>query len=45
MLLFRYPKLKELGLKWFAVPGVSNMAMDCGATALNGWYMPSKTIP
>ena len=49
MLHFRYPKLKELDLKWFAVPGVSNMAMDCGgmyypATGFNGWYMSTEIV-
>ena len=44
-----YPKLAELGLRWYAVPGVSNMYTDCGgltftASAFNGWYMSTEVV-
>ncbi|CAG4908085.1 unnamed protein product [Colias eurytheme] len=37
----------DLGLKWYALPAVSNMRLDCGgleftATAFNGWYMGTE---
>lgn len=43
----RYDWFKELGLKWYALPAVSNMRLDCGgleftATAFNGWYMGTE---
>ena len=43
----RLPSFQELGLKWYAVPGVTNMALDCGgllftAVPFNGWYMSSE---
>ncbi|CAG0906151.1 unnamed protein product, partial [Cyprideis torosa] len=42
-----YPGIGELGLKWYAVPAVSSMFLDCGgivfpATAFNGWYMVTE---
>ncbi|XP_066928412.1 nitric oxide synthase, inducible-like [Clytia hemisphaerica] len=42
-----YPKLDELGLKWYAVPAVSNIMLDCGglqftACPFNGWYMATE---
>ncbi|XP_061712007.1 nitric oxide synthase-like [Cydia pomonella] len=38
---------KELGLRWYALPAVANMRLDCGgieftATAFNGWYMGTE---
>ena len=46
-ILFSYPKLDELGLKWYAVPAVSNIMLDCGglqftACPFNGWYMATE---
>ncbi|XP_023316908.1 nitric oxide synthase-like [Trichogramma pretiosum] len=37
----------SLGLKWYAVPAVSNMVFDCGgleftAAPFNGWYMSTE---
>ncbi|XP_045592940.1 nitric oxide synthase, salivary gland isoform X1 [Procambarus clarkii] len=37
----------ELGLRWFALPGVSSMLFDCGgvefpAAPFNGWYMSTE---
>ena len=48
-LVASYPGLADLNLKWFAVPGVSNMGMDCGgqfhmATGFNGWYMSTEIV-
>jgi len=45
----RYPKFDQLGLKWFAVPAVCNMSLDCGgqiypATGFNGWYMSTEIV-
>ncbi|XP_067655044.1 nitric oxide synthase 1-like [Haliotis asinina] len=42
-----YPWFEELGLKWFAFPGVSKMLLDCGgiefpAIPFNGWYMGTE---
>ncbi len=42
-----YPRLHELGLKWYAVPAVSDMALDCGGilyrcAPFNGWYMATE---
>lgn len=36
-----------MNLRWYAVPGVSNMLFDCGgiqftATAFSGWYMSTE---
>ncbi|KAJ0180349.1 hypothetical protein K1T71_003753 [Dendrolimus kikuchii] len=42
-----YEWFKDLGLKWYALPAVSNMRFDCGGleftgTAFNGWYMGTE---
>ncbi|XP_055327334.1 nitric oxide synthase-like protein [Paramacrobiotus metropolitanus] len=42
-----YTKLENLGLKWYAVPAVSNMTFDVGgvffpAVAFSGWYMNTE---
>lgn len=42
-----YPGLKDLGLKWYAVPAVSDIALDCGGllyrcAPFNGWYMATE---
>nr|AAS93626.1 nitric oxide synthase a [Sepia officinalis] len=42
-----YPWFEELGLKWFAFPGVSSLLFDCGgleftAAPFNGWYMGTE---
>lgn len=47
LLLLRYEWFAELGLQWYAIPGVSNMMFDCGglqftAAPFNGWYMSSE---
>ncbi|XP_053639643.2 nitric oxide synthase, salivary gland-like [Cherax quadricarinatus] len=47
---FQHPKyewFKELELKWFAMPAVSSMMLDCGgieftAAPFNGWYMSTE---
>ena len=36
-----------MGLKWYALPAVSGMALDCGGLqftclAFNGWYMTTE---
>lgn len=43
----RYDWFEELGLKWFAVPGVSCLMLDAGgleftAIPFNGWYMGTE---
>ncbi|MCE5039108.1 nitric oxide synthase oxygenase [Staphylococcus auricularis] len=43
----RYPKLKDLGLKWYAVPIISNMDLKIGGITyptapFNGWYMVNE---
>ncbi|XP_064619550.1 nitric oxide synthase, salivary gland-like [Lineus longissimus] len=43
----KYPWFEEMGLKWFAVPGVSGMLLDCGgldfsACPFSGWYMGTE---
>lgn len=45
--LHRYDWFKELSLRWYALPAVSNMMFDCGgiqftATAFSGWYMSTE---
>ena len=45
-----YPKLDELGLRWYAVPAVSNIMLDCGglqftACPFNGWYLTISFFP
>ncbi|CAG9783567.1 unnamed protein product [Diatraea saccharalis] len=42
-----YDWFKDLGLRWYALPAVSNMRLDCGGleftgTAFNGWYMGTE---
>ena len=42
-----YPKLAELGLKWYAVPIISNMDLKIGGITyptapFNGWYMVTE---
>ena len=44
---FRYDWFQDLGLKWYTLPGVSNMMFDCGGLQFtgcpfNGWYMASE---
>jgi nitric-oxide synthase len=43
----RYPWFAELGLKWYAVPAVSDMRMEIGGihysmAPFNGWYMGTE---
>lgn len=43
----RYPKLKDLNLKWYAVPIISNMDLQIGGITyptapFNGWYMVTE---
>jgi nitric-oxide synthase, bacterial len=43
----RHPWFAELGLRWFAVPAISNMCLAIGgvcysAAPFNGWYMGSE---
>lgn len=43
----RYDWFEDLGLRWYALPAVSNMMFDCGgiqftATAFSGWYMSTE---
>ncbi|CAD2072263.1 nitric oxide synthase oxygenase [Phocicoccus pinnipedialis] len=42
-----YPKLAALGLKWYAVPMISNMILEIGGieyhtVPFNGWYMETE---
>ncbi|CAC5400378.1 NOS1 [Mytilus coruscus] len=42
-----HPSLADLGLKWFCVPAVSGMKIDCGgleftASPFSGWYMSTE---
>jgi nitric-oxide synthase len=42
-----YPALKDLGLKWHAVPVISDMVLEIGgirypAAPFNGWYMVTE---
>ncbi|XP_046680462.1 LOW QUALITY PROTEIN: nitric oxide synthase, salivary gland-like [Homalodisca vitripennis] len=42
-----YDWFGEMGLRWYAVPAVSNMMFDCGglqftAAPFNGWYMSTE---
>lgn len=44
---FRYEKFSGLGYKWFALPGVSCLKLDCGglefsAIPFSGWYSDSE---
>ena len=41
------PRFKELGLKWYTVPMISDMALEIGgiyypAAPFNGWYMETE---
>jgi nitric-oxide synthase len=43
----KYPGIEELGLQWYTVPAVSDMALDCGGVRyrcapFNGWYMATE---
>ncbi|KAL9981801.1 hypothetical protein ACROYT_G010554 [Oculina patagonica] len=43
----KYPWFEKLGLKWYALPAVSNMMLDAGgleftAAPFNGWYMVTE---
>nr|XP_018899118.1 PREDICTED: nitric oxide synthase, salivary gland isoform X3 [Bemisia tabaci] len=43
----KYEWFKDLGLQWYGLPAVSNMAFDCGgvlftAAPFNGWYMNTE---
>ncbi|SDT48426.1 nitric-oxide synthase [Paenibacillaceae bacterium GAS479] len=41
-----YPSIGELGLRWYAVPVISDMALEIGgivyAAPFNGWYMETE---
>ncbi|XP_065650917.1 nitric oxide synthase 1-like [Hydra vulgaris] len=42
-----HQQLDQMGLRWYAVPVVSNMALSCGgltftAVPFNGWYMSTE---
>ncbi|GMH32248.1 hypothetical protein BSKO_00082 [Bryopsis sp. KO-2023] len=44
-----YPWLGDLGLKWYAVPAVSNMQLEVGgivytAAPFNGWYADTEIV-
>lgn len=46
-LSYRYDWFKDLGLKWYALPAVSGMLLDCGGlefpgVPFNGWYMSTE---
>ncbi|KAK3104726.1 hypothetical protein FSP39_008733 [Pinctada imbricata] len=43
----KFQKISDMNLKWFALPGVSNMMFDCGgleftAAPFSGWYMETE---
>lgn len=43
----KYPALEKLGLKWYAVPIISNMDLEIGGikyhtAPFNGWYMETE---
>lgn len=43
----RYDWFKEMGLRWYALPAVANMLLDCGGLEFpgipfNGWYMGTE---
>lgn len=45
--LYRFEWFEDLGLRWYALPAVSNMMFDCGglqftAAPFNGWYMSTE---
>nr|WP_246594243.1 nitric oxide synthase oxygenase [Evansella tamaricis] len=42
-----YPSVKDLGLKWYAVPAIADMKLEIGgieytAAPFNGWYMGTE---
>ncbi|MFZ8951195.1 MAG: nitric oxide synthase oxygenase, partial [Alphaproteobacteria bacterium] len=42
-----YSGINELGLKWYSIPAISDMALDCGGVLyqcapFNGWYMGTE---
>ncbi len=45
--IFSYDWFKDLGMKWYALPAVSSMLLDCGGLEFpgipfNGWYMGTE---
>lgn len=43
----RYDWFKDLGLRWYALPAVSCLLLDCGGlefpgVPFNGWYMGTE---
>ena len=47
ILFVRLPWFIEMGLRWYALPAVSNMMFDCGGlefvgAPFNGWYMGTE---
>ena len=47
LLLSRFDWFQNLGLKWYALPAVSSMLLDCGGLEFpgipfNGWYMGTE---
>ena len=43
------PAFKELGLRWYAVPAISNFRLDIGGIVyacipFNGWYMSTEIV-
>ncbi|GIX99686.1 nitric oxide synthase, inducible [Caerostris extrusa] len=43
----KYEWFKELGIRWYIVPAVADMMLDCGglcftAAPFNGWYMATE---
>ncbi len=46
-LTYRYDWFEELGMRWYALPAVSNVALDVGgiefpAIPFSGWYMGTE---
>lgn len=46
-MLHRYDWFKDLGLRWYGLPAVANMLLDCGGLEFtgipfNGWYMGTE---
>lgn len=46
-LLYSLPWFEEMGLRWYALPAVSNMLLEIGglqfpAAPFNGWYMGTE---
>ena len=47
LFIVRFPWFADMGLKWYSLPAVSNMAFDCGglvftAAPFNGWFMGTE---